>query len=265
MKSTTFLFIIIVFTSCQVTSNVELESFNLSNGSPLDSILLSAESNINNATIYCLHNSKNTDSLSQVLNKLKRVRINDDNGPICCYWQGYCCYKIALTQVSLKKEERTNLILDEGITVLSKIKIKNSETYALLSALYGCSIKYCSITTLVATAQKAKICSEKAIKMNPHNIRAYITAAINDFYTPAIYSSGKLVENYLLTALNLNDRIDPNLQYLPSWGRSSIYEFLIRYYIRIKKHDTAQKYLSEAIFLYPDQIVFTNLKKRIVF
>jgi len=264
MKYLFLFFFAAVFYSCSSKYEHEREVFNINNCSELDSVYIKAQKTINIATRYCLFDSKNTDSLISVLNGLKLVCQKENKfQSLNKYWQGYCYVSIVACQLNFKEETNVDSIIHEGISVLNSVDKKNSEHYALLSMLHGISIKYCNIAMLSITAQKSKLCAEEAIQLNNKNMRAYLAFAINDFFTPTIYSGGKLVEESLKKALQLETRIDPNIQCLPSWGKDIVYEYLIKNYIKSKKYDMADKYLKEVTKLFPYRADLQKLNNQI--
>ncbi len=264
MKYVFFAFVVFIFYSCSNKYDHNLEVFNITNCSELDSVYIKAQKTINTATAFCLFKANNTDSLFSVLNHLKTALLKDNKyQSLNKYWQGYCYVNIVACQLRFKEETKTDSILQEGISILNSVDRKNSDHYALLSMLNGISIKYCNITMLSITAQKSKLYAEEAIKLNDKNMRAYLAFAINDFFTPSLYSGGKLVDKNLTKALKLETRVDPNIKCLPSWGKDMVYEYLIKSYIKDKKYEQAKKYLLEAIKLFPYRSDFQELNAQI--
>jgi pentatricopeptide repeat protein len=95
------------------------------------------------------------------------------------------------------------------------------------------------------------------------NLRAYYVLGANDFYTPEQYGGGKKAEFYLKRAILLNNQTVSN-PYLPSWGKNSAYEMLIRLYINHKQFDEARKYFQEARALFPDDYMINNLAGELI-
>jgi tetratricopeptide (TPR) repeat protein len=264
MKFKILLLILLVFVlfSCKDKADPECEIFYLSNCDGIDSITKFAEKKIIKASEFCLINSRNTDSLFNVLHQIEKAEIKSENNQFLnSYWQAFCCLHIAICQMEFKQDEKADSTIEKGLTILNNFDKKNSETYALLALLQGMSINYKSAMTLSLAAQKCKLYSEKAIDFNSKNIRGYLALAIYDFFTPEVYQGGKLVEKNLLKAIELDNSIDNNYSCLPTWGKDLVYRYLIRFYLKTDKKDLAKEFIEEALKEYPEDLIFIQMQK----
>ena len=125
------------------------------------------------------------------------------------------------------------------------------------------SIQYASGIEVPFISKRVKQNAEKALQLDSLNLRAYFVLGLNDFYTPEQYGGGKKVEDYLLKAIKLNDQSVSN-PYLPSWGKNTAYEMLIRLYINHKLFAEAKKYYQEAIALFPDDYMINKLANELI-
>jgi len=162
-----------------------------------------------------------------------------------------------------KDSKGSEKILDDGILRLNKAGNLNSEQLALLALMESFSIQYASNIETPAIARRVKQNAEKALQLDSLNLRAYYVLASNDFYTPEEYGGGKKASAYLKKAISLNDQSIVN-PYLPSWGKSSSYEMLIRLKIKQKQFAEAKKYYHEAIDLFPDDYMINILSKDLI-
>jgi pentatricopeptide repeat protein len=125
------------------------------------------------------------------------------------------------------------------------------------------SIQYASGMEVPIISKRVKQNAEKALQLDSLNLRAYYVLGSNDFYTPEQYGGGKKAEKYLLKAIKLNDQSLSN-PYLPSWGKNSAYEILIRLYINHKQFAEAKKYFQEALTLFPDDYMINKLANELI-
>lgn len=221
-----------------------------------DSLLNNIEQKINNAFVKDMINQ--TDNELVALEKAL-LTTNKTNNSLIVYWYSYACYYhsiFSIVQNDMKKSEKVN---DSGIEELEQVEPKNSEHYALLAYMQSLSIKYSAGIKIPFISASIKKNGESALQLDSLNLRAYFVLGSNDFYTPEQYGGGKKAEGYLKKAIQLNNQTIKN-PYLPSWGKNSAYELLIRLYIKHKQLDEAKKYYQEAIALYPKDYMIKKLE-----
>ena len=187
---------------------------------------------------------------------------NNKNG-IIIYWYSYTCYYHSILLMIEKENKSSEKILDEGIMQLENVSNLNSEHLALLALMESLSIQYASGIEIPSIFKRVKQNAEKALQLDSLNLRAYFVLGSNDFYAPEQYGGGKKATSYFTKAIKLNDQPVVN-PYLPSWGKNSAYEMLIRLYINHKQFAEAKKYYQEAITLYPDDYMIINLSKELL-
>jgi tetratricopeptide (TPR) repeat protein len=197
--------------------------------------------------------------LEQALLNLNRYYYNG----IIIYWYSYTCYYHAILLMSEKEIKGSEKILDDGIMQLKKVSMLNSEHLSLLALMESFSIQYASGLEVPFISKRVKQNAEKALELDSLNLRAYFVLGSNDFYTPEQYGGGKKAAGYFIKATRLNDQSVPN-PYLPSWGKNSAYEMLIRFYINHKQFAEAKKYYQEAIALFPDDYMINRLAKDLI-
>lgn len=173
------------------------------------------------------------------------------------YWGAYAKYKQALAYSELHKEEKSCRkacanILSNALKALEKNPHKSSEDYALMSVIKNLSISFSPGLKIPFLSNSSRSDAQAAISADPENIRAYIAAGVQDYYTPEMYGGGKLYEDYFLKALNLPDKKTQN-PYEPSWGREEAYIYLVIHYYRLGEKEKAKKLLAEGISVCPNE------------
>lgn len=206
--------------------------------------------------------SKSDKGLVDLEQALLNLNKNNNNG-IIIYWYSYTCYYHSILLMIEKENKSSEKILDEGIMQLKNVSNLNSEHLALLALMESLSIQYASGIEIPSISKRVKQNAEKALQLDSLNLRAYFVLGSNDFYAPEQYGGGKKAASYLMKAIRLNDQSFAN-PYLPSWGKNSAYEMLIRFYINHKQFAEAKKYYQEAITLYPDDYMIIKLSKELI-
>ena len=192
----------------------------------------------------------------QSLNKSKK-------NSIIGYWSAYACYYHSILHTTNGNKAESEKVLEEGIRILNEIKNKNSEHYALLALMESFSIQFAAGMKAPLISNRVKKNAETAILLDSLNLRAYYVLGSSDFYTPEQYGGGKNAEKYLIKAIGLKDQTTVN-PYLPSWGKDSAYELLVRLYIRSKQYDEAKKYCKEALSIFPDHYMLNRLAAELI-
>lgn len=228
---------------------------------PNDSLLNAIQSGILNA--FAQSNiSKSDKELSKIENQLINLNPKETN-PIIQYWFAFTCYYHSLFFVIQKDDKEAGSILEKGMEQLENISHKNSEHYALLSMMQSFSFQFTTGFEAPFLSKKVKQNALKAIELDSLNLRAWFVLGSNDYYTPEKYGGGKKAEEYLKGAISLKDQTIEN-PYLPSWGKNSAYELLIRLYIRQNKIAEALQYYKEAHSLFPDDYMINKLAAELI-
>ncbi len=234
-------------------------NYNLSSFEGLD--LKNIESRIYNTFVQSLLSQKE-DELSALRDSLTQMGAKNDN-PLIKYWTAYLQYYYSIYKIKIGDQEGSKAEIEKGIEIMESIKSKNSEDYALLSMLQSFSIQFKEGMMAGMASGKVKKNVEKAIELDSENLRAFYVAATNDYYTPKKYGGGEKAEEYLLKAVKLPDQKVPN-EYLPSWGKETAYELLIKLYIEREKWENAKKYYQEAAGVFPESYVINGLAPKLV-
>lgn len=200
--------------------------------------------------------------LLAIENSLMKLIAKSKNN-IVVYWYSFACYYHSIFYSIKKDKKNSEKILIEGINQIEKIGTKNSEHYALLAMMQSFSIQFAPGIRAPFISKNVKLNAEKALAIDSLNLRAYYVLGSNDYYTPEQYGGGKKAENYLKKALSLKDQSQVN-PYLPSWGRNSSYELLIKFYMAHNRFDEAKKYYKEANALFPDDYMINQLAAKLV-
>lgn len=206
--------------------------------------------------------ARKEDGLVHLKSDLKALEAKHAN-PLIKYWQGYLQYYHAIFNIQNGNKEASEKEINAGIDIVNAIKNKNSEDLALLAMLQSFSMQFKSGMEAGAYSSKVKNNVKKAIELDEQNLRAYFVAGSNDFYTPEKYGGGEKVESYLLKAISLPEQRIKSM-YLPSWGKDSAYEMLIKFYMKKEKWADAKKQFQDAIRLYPNNYPISQLAVQLV-
>lgn len=206
--------------------------------------------------------SKSDKDLNILEQSLLALNSNKKNS-IITYWYSYTCYYHSILFLIENEKKKSERILDEGIKQLDDVSLKNSEHLALLALMESFSIQYALGIEVPFISKRVKQNAGKALQLDSLNLRAYFVLGSNDFYTPEQYGGGKKAEGYLLKTIKLQDQsvINP---FLPSWGKSSAYEMLIRLYIKHNLYPEAKTYYQEAIAQFPDDYMINKLANELL-
>jgi len=272
MKTTLIylVFTIFLLNACNAKNNFseqEILAINQSQDLSLGRIQLNDTllNNIQQKVLNAFVNSKisETDkhlvSLEQELLELNK----NNNNSIVVYWYSYACYYHSILYMIIDNTKKSEEIINIGIKKLNEVKQMNSEHFALLAMMESFSIQFAAGMEAASISNRVKQNAEKALQLDSLNLRAYFVLGSNDFYTPEHYGGGKKAESYFKKAITLNDQSISN-QYLPSWGKNSAFELLIKSYIKKQQWDNAKKYYKEAISLYPNDYMINQLAGELV-
>jgi tetratricopeptide (TPR) repeat protein len=193
-------------------------------------------------------------SLEQALADLHQK----NNNSIVLYWYSYTCYYHSILLMIQKDLKGSEKILKVGIKMLKATNPKTSEQLALSALMESFSILYAPDMEVPSNSGRVTQYAEEALALDSLNLRAYYVLGASDFYTPEQYGGGKKAEGYLKKAVSLPDQSVRN-PYLPSWGRNSAYEMLIRLYINHQQYDQAKTYYQQAIALFPGDYMISQL------
>ncbi len=178
------------------------------------------------------------------------------------YWRAYLQYRIAIYFIVQNDKERSEKEIDKAVDMMSKMKNKTSEDYALLSICQGFAIQFKNMFTMMSLSGKIYENAQTAISKDAENLRGYYSYGSNDFYRPEKFGGGKEVEKYLQKAISLPAQKVKN-PYMPTWGKQESYELLIKWYIRKNNSEKAKFYLKEASEKFPNNWQIKQLETKI--
>jgi tetratricopeptide (TPR) repeat protein len=202
-------------------------------------------------------------NLSTLLAQQKRLeKAVNSKTQFAEYWLAYSYYYKSVYHLQQDDKKNAEISIKEGIQILDQKNSKNAEDLSLMAMLQSFSIQFTSGMGAGIISGRAKKNVQSALEMDPQNLRAHLVAGQLDFYTPAIYGGGKKAEEYFKKAISLPDQKVKN-NYLPSWGKSTAYTFLIHHYLDKKNMDQAAIYHKEATALYPNDHQLAELGKKI--
>ena len=226
-----------------------------------DSLLYNIQQRIYNAFVQS-HITQSDQELLKLERSLNEI-YKQSNNSLIAYWYSYTCYYHSIFYFITKDNKNSEKILNEGINTLSEAETKTSEHFALLAMMESFSIQFAPGTEAIFISKRVKEDGQKAMDLDSTNLRSYFVLGSSDFYAPEQYGGGEKAEGYLKKAILLEDQ-SMKSPYLPSWGKNSAYELLIRFYIRKLQWDEAKKYFKEAIALYPDDYMINQLSGELI-
>lgn len=178
------------------------------------------------------------------------------------YWRAYQGYYKAIYLLSSGDKKEAEKVIDKQIDLLSDLKNKNTEDYALLGLIRSFSIQFKAFIRAPFISNSVRNDIEKALELDPENPRAFYVNASSDYYTPKSFGGGKKAEKLLLKVIELPSQKTPN-PVLPSWGKLNAYELLLQFYIREGEAEKALNTSTEAEKQYPDNYRIRAIVKRV--
>lgn len=188
------------------------------------------------------------DSIRQVAAALDELRAKTPN-PYLSYWGAFAQYHLYFR--AGQDKQTAEKALQTGIALLEEISTKTAEHYALLSLLQGLNLEFANFLTIAFKANTVKENAEKALALDPNNLRAHYARGINDFYTPSQYGGGKVAAKHFKKAIALPEKTDPN-PYAPDWGKADAYSYLAQTYKKAGQMELAKQYATEGLAKYPN-------------
>lgn len=226
-----------------------------------DSLLYQIQDNIYNTFVSSI-STGNITALSELEQKLDAY-YEESSIPLVRYWQSYLLYYESIFWVKSGEEKQAKTATNQAIAYLEEISEKNAEDYALLSMIESFGIQFQPGFKAPITSARVKKYAEKAMAIDPENLRAYYVLASNDFYTPEQYGGMQTAEELLKKAVSLPEQAIEN-PFLPSWGRDQAYEMLIRFYLKKEQLTEAKAAFREAIEAYPDNYMINSLASELL-
>lgn len=259
MKKIGLFIFIILLPLLNYSRNIEKVAPNNPQEYIVTNILDSIQSKIYNAFVKDMMTQKNIE-MTKLNNKLLQLS-KDKSNNLISYWQGYLQFYQGILYMQIKKNENARDEINRGIEILSEIKNKTAEDYALLSRLQSISLPFAGMK-VISLSKAMSENSKKALELDPENLRTNFVYGSIDFYMPEMYGGGKEAEKYLLKAISLPDQKIIN-NFRPSWGKDEAYELLIKLYIKKGSNEKAKQYFQKAIKLYPKSFMIKDLEEKI--
>ena len=186
-----------------------------------------------------------------------------NSNPMATYWLSYAKYYEAAYYFQKEDKTASEKAIKEGINNLDGKNNKTSDDYALLAVMQTFSMQFMTNAIRMKFRSNTILKNiDRAIKADGNNVRAYLAAGATDYYTPAEYGGQKKTEGYLKKAISLNSRRAEG-EAQPTWGKELSYNLLINFYLDKNNDDAAERYMDEAISLYPKDYGLNELKRQI--
>lgn len=247
-----------------VNSKEQTKSVSSIRNVPLDIQIDSIEYKINTAFNDAVR-KEDASALIKLIDMLKLHKDSSTYNSDTAYWLSYSNYQLVIFYSIQAEDEKSEYLCKKIIEELQDLKDKTSEHYALLAHVKSFSLQYKSGMAAAFGAQKSSNYVAKSLKKNENNLRAWLVKGINDFYTPKTFGGGKKTMEYLSKALSCPDKLDDGSSTNgPTWGRDSVYEYIIMHYIEEGDLGNAKLFFKEAIEIYPEHYVINSLAKELV-
>lgn len=191
----------------------------------------------------------------------KELQKNAEKNSLLVYWMAYTRFYEGIYYIKMQAADSCKKQIEKAEELLKNQKHKNSEDYALLAYIQSFSLQFQQGMAAAQASAEVKANGEKAIQMNPENLRGWYVLGSHDFYTPAAFGGGQKAEEYLRKALETKDdgRYNP---WLPSWGKEEAYDMIIRMYLQKKDTEKARKYYESALRLFPESYFINQYKEK---
>lgn len=181
--------------------------------------------------------------------------------PIVAYWLAYAQHKSSIYHLALEQSKEAAAANAAAVATLEKLEELDAEASTLLGAALSLSISFNPGRAIPLSARADKN-YKKALKLDPQNLRAYLSIARSDFYTPKQYGGGKIAEEYFLKAISLPEQTATYL-YAPTWGKDEAYWFLVQFYQREGRIEDALLYCKQGLKKYPKHDGLNTLRKEL--
>lgn len=226
---------------------------------PANATLEGIQARVDNATneSFFGYDAAPLEELRQEINEVRGAEFER----LVAYWTAYTDFQTAIFKMKTNDRSGSEAVARRGIARLRAVEGKNAEELALLAYIEGFVIPF---TEGVESARAAKTATEhiqRAVELNPENLRVQYVLGSMDYYTPAKYGGGKKAEGCLVKAIALPEQSAPNA-YLPSWGKPAAYELLVRHYSEAADEATAARLLEEGLAQYPDDYQLTAMAEK---
>lgn len=193
-----------------------------------------------------------TGNLVLIQNKIKEIESNTlMPSTYKNYWKTYLLYFSAIyTKNSLKDDDKASKAIDKAIESAEKNLI-TSDDYALYAACISYSVQFSNMFKISNISSKANENANRALELNPKNVRAYYVLTSQNFYTPKMFGGMTKVEEYSIKGINCPNKIDNNF-YGATWGKENIYELLVKFYQTENRMEELAKLKKLAKQEFPD-------------
>lgn len=165
------------------------------------------------------------------------------------YWLAYTDYLIANRQLKAGRRTEAASLLNEASTLLTSIPTPDVESQTLLSLVAGLRIAVSTPATIGESIGQARDALERAIALNPNNVRVLYARALADYTTPKQYGGGRVAERFARSAIERASESPRGLK--PAWGRDDSAALLVRILRANGRDAEATALLARSMAQYP--------------
>ena len=130
-----------------------------------------------------------------IIEKLKSTEQKADH-KMFPYWIAYGHYYEAIYFMKTEQNKEGMATLKEAIKLLEDKGELNAEEHVMVGSLMSLMMAF-SPGSVITLSSKSVKHFQKAVKLDPQNLRAYLSLGRSDFYKPKAFGGGKKVEEYL--------------------------------------------------------------------
>ena len=165
------------------------------------------------------------------------------------YWLAYSDYLIANMELKAGRKAEASETLSEADTLLTGISSADVETYALLSLVAGLRIAVTTPEKIGEAIGHARDALERAITLDPSNVRVLYARALADYATPKEYGGGRVAERFARSAVERPAESTRGLK--PGWVHDDSAALLVRILRASGRDDEAKTILARFAAQYP--------------
>jgi tetratricopeptide (TPR) repeat protein len=186
---------------------------------------------------------------------LERVQLSQPEDPLALYYLAYAEYEIIRYGMIQKKSGLYDRYVDAAVTHATQVltlRPEWSEGLALLANIYGIQISQSWIKG-ATLGPEANSLTQRAVRSDSANPRAWLADGIMKFNTPALF--GGSVEKALSdfqTAIRLFERPSQREPLDPGWGMLESYAWLGKALEKSERFDEARTAYTKALSIDPE-------------
>lgn len=194
-----------------------------------------------------------TKSIAPIERKINEIESNSEiPKQYKAYWKIYLLYYTSIIDKKIfHDDDKASKSIDKAIEAAER-GLKTAEENALYAMCLSYSIQFSNMTKLNSIASKVSEYGQKALQLDPFNVRAYYVLTSQNFYTPKMFGGMTKVEEYGIKGISCPSQ-SANDPYSPTWGKPELYSLLINFYKAENRPDDLSKIKELANREFPNR------------